>query len=407
MSDDQQLTRVRGTVERFVRARPGLPGDVDREDVVQETMARLLENRSRLEPEAWEAYAVVSARNLLLDRERAGRVRRRHQHRLHTPDVTAGVEEQVLTQEEHSALRRAMTALPPEDRSLLHERYGTGDASARSIAPAAAARLARARGKLRVAYLLEHTGLALPTDRCRPVLEALSSADRRRQERLGAGRHLMACRVCATYAPALTRRERALAALHPLAWLGIGAGGLWAAARRHPARTTTAVAATAALAFAGTSALSSPDTPLPSLTADGAGPQATPAPTGPSTAAPSIGSGTLAIRPDGPPLLPRNGSALPEGPVEAERVVVQAVAADEGFWVGSAPQQRVWVQMVGAGESPSAVRVGDRVSFDGRTVRLVPGRVADLGVSRAEGADELAAMGTYVEAPRSSLVVHR
>ncbi len=120
MSDDlQALSRVQRTVERFVRGRPDVSADADREDVVQEALARLLENRSRLEPEAWEAYAVVSARNLLLDRELAGHVRRRHEHRLHAPDVTAGAEEQVLTQEEHSALRRAMTSLPPEDRSLL------------------------------------------------------------------------------------------------------------------------------------------------------------------------------------------------------------------------------------------------------------------------------------------------
>ena len=403
MSDDlQALSRVQRTVERFVRSRPEVSADVDREDVVQETLARLLENRSRLEPDAWEAYAVVSARNLLLDRERAGRVRHRHQHRLHAPDVTAGAEEQVLTQEEHSALRRAMTSLPPEDRSLLDERYGDDDPSGRSLAPAAAARLARARGKLRVAYLLEHTGLALPTERCRPVLEALSSADRRRQERLGAGRHLGSCRVCASYAPVLARRERALAALHPLGWLGIAGAGLWAALRRHPARSATAGVAVAAVALGVTTAVGTPAGTSPERL-----PAAAPRSAEPSATALAPTAGTLALRPDGPRLLPRDGAPLPTGPVVAEAVAVQAVPSDEGFWVGPGPGQRVWVQLVGSGESPLAVRAGDRVSFHGRAVPLPAGHAAAVGLSPAEGADELQAMGGFVEVLSNDLQVQR
>ena len=115
---------VRESVSRFVRSRPGAE---DPEDVVQEAMTRLLENRARLEPAAWEAYAVVSARNLLRDRDRASGVSRRHRHRLHEPDLTASPEEHVLTQEEHAAVRRALTTLPAEDVELLEDRYGTGE----------------------------------------------------------------------------------------------------------------------------------------------------------------------------------------------------------------------------------------------------------------------------------------
>ena len=400
MTEDlQSLRRVQEAVERFVRARPGGSADADLEDVVQETMARLLENRARLEPATWEAYAVVSARNLLRDRDRAGRVQRRHLHRLHAPDVSAGVEEQLLTQEEHSALRRALTDLPPAERSLLHERYGREDVSPRIVPPAAAARLARARGKLRVAYLLEHTGLALPTERCRPVLEALSSGDRRRQERLGAGRHLTTCRVCATYAPVLMRRERASAALHPLVWAGVALSGAWAAARRHPARTGTAAVATVALGFAGAAALS---TAAPE---GGARPVASvPGAAG----APDAAAGSLSVLPDGPALLSSTGPVrTARGPVRAVRVVVESVPADEGFWVGPGPRQRVWVQLVGGGESPVQVRPGDEVSFDGRAVPLPSGHVQRVGLSADEGADELRDLGLHVEVSKADLVVHR
>jgi DNA-directed RNA polymerase specialized sigma24 family protein len=78
---EQALAQVQTAVRRYVHGRT----DEDREDVVQEAMTRLLENRARLEPAAWVSYAVVSAGNLLRDRERAGAVHRRHQHRLHTP----------------------------------------------------------------------------------------------------------------------------------------------------------------------------------------------------------------------------------------------------------------------------------------------------------------------------------
>lgn len=387
--DTQALAAVQETVRRFVLSRSGPHGQQDLEDVVQEVMTRLLENRSRLERAAWAPYALVSARNLLLDRDRAGRIRHRHRHRLHAPDLTASAEEQVLTQEEHTAMRRALTTLPPELGDLLEQRYGTDEVPTRSLAPAAAARLARARARLRVAYLLEHTGLALPTHRCRPVLEAVSSADTRRQERLGAARHLSACRVCATYAPVLLGRQRALAALHPLAWVGVAFGSLWGATRRQPVRTTAAVTTAAAVAVAGTLVLAGP--------ADRA---VVAAPAGQVATAPSP-----VPRARSP--LPLDGSVPAAGPVQVSDVVVQAVPADEGFWVGDGPGRRLWVRLVGAGESAAAVRAGDRVAFSGRVVPLPPGYVDRAGITAAEGREELRALQVYVEVPRAGLTVRR
>jgi RNA polymerase sigma factor (sigma-70 family) len=382
--EGRDLVLVRDTVSRFVRSRPGAE-DQDREDVVQEAMTRLLENRSRLEPAAWEAYAVVSARNLLRDRDRATGVRRRHQHRLHEPDVTAGPEEEVLTQEEHSAVRRALTSLPPEDAELLEDRYGTGEVPDRTVPGPLVTRLARARARLRLAYLLEHTGVELPTERCRPVLEAVSSGDRRRQERIGAARHVAVCRVCATYAPVLATRRRALAAVHPLAWAGAAGAAVWAGLRRHPASGTAA----AAVALAGVVSVGAAlDSPAP-----------------PPRLPPAASAAGAEVTVAGRPLLPTDGSAALQGAARAQDVPVESVPADEGFWVGTGAGERVWVQLVGGGESAADVRAGDRVSFEGRAVAVPSGFASRAGLTPAEGAAELERTGVLVEVPRDRLVV--
>ncbi len=57
-----------------------------------------------------------------------------------------------------------------------------------STAGAVAAQLNRTRARLRVEYLLALEQAEPPTDRCRPVLLALSSGDRRRQREVDAGR---------------------------------------------------------------------------------------------------------------------------------------------------------------------------------------------------------------------------
>lgn len=375
--DERALMQVREVVRRFVNGRT----DVDAEDVVQEAITRLLESRGRLEPAAWASYAVVSAGNLLRDRDRAATVRRRHEHRLYVPDLAASAEEQVLTAEEHEALRRAMTTLQAPEAHLLSEHYGGRGDSNRSITPSTAARLSRARAKLRVAYLLEHARVSLPTVRCRPVLEALSSGDRRRQERLGAGRHLSSCRACASYAPALVERRRGLAAVHPLAWLAFASGAVWAALRRHPGRAATASGTVVVLAAAvGTTALRAPTevsvTALPA---------------------------SFSLLVDGQPVLPRHGVPALVGAATASGVVVQDVPANEGFWVGSGPGQRWWVQVVGAGESPVTVRAGDRVSFVGQAVRTPPGFTTEVGLTAAEGGQELEELGVYLRVPRADL----
>jgi serine/threonine-protein kinase RsbT len=73
---------------------------------------------------------------------------------------------------------------------------------------AVAAQLNRSRARLRVEYLLALRGEEPPTDRCRAVLLALSAADRRRQNEVGAARHLLECELCAELSEPLLERGR-------------------------------------------------------------------------------------------------------------------------------------------------------------------------------------------------------
>ncbi len=78
-----------------------------------------------------------------------------------------------------------------------------------SSAGAVAAQLNRTRARLRVEYLLALNGAEPPTDRCRPVLYALSGGDRRRQRDVDAARHVLECELCAKLSePLLERRPQ-------------------------------------------------------------------------------------------------------------------------------------------------------------------------------------------------------
>ena len=189
------------------------------EDLVQETLTRVLAVRARLEPETLAPYAVVTARNLARSLAASEHRRRRHAHRLIDPREPALPEEEALRREESRAIATALGRLPRHDQETLiaHEVEGTDTinlAAGRDSTPAAvAAQLSRARARLRVEYLLALEEAEPPTARCRPVLFALSSGDRRRQRDLDAGRHLLACAWCARLsAPLLDRRRTAAVA---------------------------------------------------------------------------------------------------------------------------------------------------------------------------------------------------
>src|SRR5215211_940754 len=184
------------------------------EDVVQETLAKLMASRTSLDPSALGPYAIVTARNLVTTHWRRDDTSRRHAHRLLEVAHLPGPEDDVLLQEESEAVAVALARLSDREREglLAHEVEGRGTAAlAREwdTSPGAvAAQLSRARAKLRVEYLLEVHRSPPPTDRCRPVLMALSTGEGRRQRELDVGYHLLQCDFCGLLSgPLLDRRQ--------------------------------------------------------------------------------------------------------------------------------------------------------------------------------------------------------
>jgi RNA polymerase sigma factor (sigma-70 family) len=202
-------------VRRVVSTRVHDPHLVD--DLVQETLARVMAARSRVEGETLAPYAVVTARNLVASLARRDERGRRLAHLLAKPDDVERPEEEVLRREERSLVGAALARLSASEREMLlaHEVGGkdtaTIAASRGSTPGAIAAQLSRTRAKLRVEYLLAQHHVDPPTDRCRPVLLALSAGDRRRQRELDTAGHLLACEYCARLGPALLDRRPAAA----------------------------------------------------------------------------------------------------------------------------------------------------------------------------------------------------
>jgi RNA polymerase sigma factor (sigma-70 family) len=184
------------------------------EDLVQETLTRVMAARRRLEPRTLAPYAVVTARNLTRSLATSEDRSRRHAHRLIDLREPVLPEQEALRREESRAITTALAKLPEQDREALvaHEVEGTDTitlAASRDSTPGAvAAQLSRARAKLRVEYLVELEQAEPPTPRCRPVLLALSAGDRRRQRDLDAGGHLLACAWCARLSEPLLDRRR-------------------------------------------------------------------------------------------------------------------------------------------------------------------------------------------------------
>jgi RNA polymerase sigma factor (sigma-70 family) len=185
------------------------------EDLVQETFARLLQARPRLDDDALAPFAVVLAQNVAVSFVRGRHTEKRHLHRLVDLREPDRPEERALQQEEVRAIAEGLARLPAQDALPCRQRGRRHTAALAaelgSTPGAVAAQLARARAKLRVNYLLAIRAIDLPTDRCQSVLNALSAGERRRQRALDAGGHLLDCKVCAALSNPLTERRRTLA----------------------------------------------------------------------------------------------------------------------------------------------------------------------------------------------------
>ena len=199
-------------VRRIVASRVPDPATAD--DLVQETLTRVLAAAGRVEPGMLEPYAIVTARNVVTSMWRDQDRQRRHQHRVVDLRPPEAPDEDILAREDRAAVAEALTRLSDRERATLlaHEVSGQDTRSLAaelgSTAGAVAAQLNRTRARLRVEYLLVSERVEPPTERCRPVLLAISSGDRRRQREVDAARHLLECDFCAGISGPLIDRGR-------------------------------------------------------------------------------------------------------------------------------------------------------------------------------------------------------
>ncbi len=342
---DTAVVELHALVTRVVGARVRDPDTAD--DVVQETVTRVLAARGRLDDGALAPYAVVTARNIVRSLGRDEGRRRRHSHRLVEGAMAPSPEDEVAQEEERAALGLAWSRLGSEERRALadHEVAGTAVAAmaekSNSTPGAVAVRLARTRDKLRVEYLLALRRTELPSARCRSVLLAISARDQRRQEALAAGEHLLRCECCASLSEPLVKRSRPLVALWPLlaAWqvlrrLGRGVSKAARWARGHPVHAT---GAGAGLAVVGAS--------LIMFTGSDSG---------------WLRSGERSLL---PPPSASEVVAAGQPPVEARSITVQSVLTPTGFWVGTNGNDRLFVELLAPPAFP--VAAGQEVSFSG------------------------------------------
>jgi serine/threonine-protein kinase RsbT len=200
-------------VRRVVYARVANRSVAD--DVVQETLTKVLGAVHRVEPGMLESYAIVTARNLVASMWKEQDRHRRNKHRVVDLLPVEQPGEDLLRREEGDAVSSALSRLSERDRQTLlaHEVSGQDMQSLGTelglSAGAVAAQLNRTRARLRVEYLLALQDAEPPTGRCRPVLFALSVGDRRRQREVDAARHLLECDFCAELSlPLLQRGQR-------------------------------------------------------------------------------------------------------------------------------------------------------------------------------------------------------
>ena len=184
------------------------------DDLVQEALVRVLAASDRVEPGMLEPYAIVTARNLVATMRQQQARQERNQHRVIDLRSPQAPDEALLAGEDQAAVSQALARLSGRERETLlaHEVAGHGTQTLAkelgSTAGAVAAQLNRTRARMRVEYLLALEGSEPPTDRCRPILLAISGGDRRRQREVGAGRHLLECELCARLSQPLLERAR-------------------------------------------------------------------------------------------------------------------------------------------------------------------------------------------------------
>lgn len=365
------------------------------EDLTQETLARLIEARPRISDDGLNAYAVVIARNLVRSLGRDQARRRDHLHRLVDLRTPPSPEEETLRREEGAAVSAALAKLSPREKVAIVGRVGGKDTATLaqeidSTPGGVAVQLARARAKLRVDYLLALEKTNPPSPICRQVLVALSAGDRRRQEALEAGDHLLNCEHCASLSEPVLHRRRRLGALWPVPALGHLKEQIGRWLQSPPAQATTVGIAAVAIG-AGI------------LLANNVGDAPKPAPSQPAkeqTGARPQGALTVAggVRksPSASGLEPYVGKR-----VRGRGILIESVPADEGFWIGRT-QERVFVRLTQPTESGFRAKAGEHLNFAGTIVANAPTFARRLGITKAEGAAELR-QGVHIQVPQHNV----
>ena len=206
-----ELLEVRTIVRRVIASRVRDSHLVD--DLVQETLTRVLASWERIDPVTLIPYAITTARNVVASTWRQVDTSDRNQHRVVDLLPVERPEDALLGREEDEAVANALTRLSDRDRDALlaHDVEGRDLASLaqdlHTSSGALAAQLKRTRARLRVEYLLAMDHTEPPTAACRPVLLALSGGDRRRQAELDVAGHLLACGFCSELGQPLAGRS--------------------------------------------------------------------------------------------------------------------------------------------------------------------------------------------------------
>jgi hypothetical protein len=120
---------------------------------------------------------------------------------------------------------------------------------------------------------------------------------------------------------------------------------------------------------------------------------------------PSSATGSSPVVSEGSALLPppANMSSFDGKVATATAVNVESVVSDEGFWIGSSPEERLFVRLATAGESPFQVVAGQTVTFSA-TVSPVPADgLGQWGVDAGEGAEQLIDQGYFLNVDDASL----
>jgi RNA polymerase sigma factor (sigma-70 family) len=373
-SSAEDVAAIEPVIRRVVAARVANPSDID--DLVQDSLERLLGAHNRLAPETVLPYGIVTARNVVSSHARTAARRATVAPLiadLREPDQP---EDTVLASEAHTAMQAAVNRLSAEERADILAYYDTVPSPAHEAVEASGAlrvRMARIRAKLRLEYLLAFRHVELPSEQCRRVLLAVSAGDTRRQRQLQAGQHLLYCPVCAELSEPLSKRSAALTAFTvPVALLA----RLLAKARAHPgpagASAAAGAAAVAAAVIVGTGALS-----------------ASPAPA--AHQAPATPASTAASAPPAPATIARlmiGGQVVTAGRqvrtmignhADAAGVTVQSTVTRNGFWIGS-PALRMWVELEGP-LKPLHIVAGDHLRFTGTVAANGTSFPAQAGVS--------------------------